>query len=109
VRTDGGAPRYLITSPEYQMKRLLVGGLPRCFQIAKSFRRGEIGDRHNPEFTMLEWYRAFATMDEVVAAAQDRSAVVGRPRRRPPRRGRAARGRLTWRLRAAEDAHHPLI
>jgi lysyl-tRNA synthetase class 2 len=66
-------PRYLITSPEYQMKRLLVGGVPRCFQIAKSFRRGEVGDNHNPEFTMLEWYRAFASMEDVVA---DTEAIV---------------------------------
>jgi elongation factor P--(R)-beta-lysine ligase len=57
---------YLITSPEYQMKRLLVGGVPRQFQIAHVFRRGEIGERHNPEFAMLEWYRAFAGVEQVM-------------------------------------------
>jgi lysyl-tRNA synthetase class 2 len=62
---------YLITSPEYQMKRLLVGGVPRCFQIGHCFREGEVGARHNPEFTMLEWYRAFAGVDEVVADTED--------------------------------------
>lgn len=62
---------YLITSPEYQMKRLLAGGVPRCFQLARCFRRGEEGGRHNREFMMLEWYRAFAGMDEVIRDTED--------------------------------------
>lgn len=64
VEADGG---FLITSPEYQMKRLVSGGVFRCFQLARCHRRDESGALHNPEFTMVEWYRAFADVDAVMA------------------------------------------
>jgi elongation factor P--(R)-beta-lysine ligase len=90
---DRGAPRWLSTSPEYQMKRLLGDGWPRIYQIAPCFRRGELGARHNPEFTMLEWYRAGADVagvvddtEQLVAAVTGGAVVLGERRIdvRPP-------------------------
>ena len=95
---DGTArPRYLQTSPEFAMKKLLAGGLPRIWQLAHVYRDGERSATHHPEFAMLEWYRAGASyrdlMDECEALLRCAQNAAGAET-------------LRWRGRAA-DARRP--
>jgi lysyl-tRNA synthetase class 2 len=75
-RPDGSrASRYLRTSPEFACKKLLAAGEERIFEFARVFRDRERGDLHLPEFTLLEWYRAGAPYDVIIA---DCVAVIAR-------------------------------
>lgn len=69
LKADGRKlPAFMLTSPEYAMKKLIVAGMHNIFQICKSFRNaeGESG-RHNPEFTILEWYRSPGSYTDIMA------------------------------------------
>lgn len=80
---DAGArERWLRTSPEFPLKRLLAAGIGDCYELGRVFRNAEAGGRHNPEFSMLEWYRIGwdhrRLMQETVTLVEGALALVGR-------------------------------
>jgi lysyl-tRNA synthetase class 2 len=69
---------YLRVAPELFLKRLLVGGFERVFELNRNFRNEGISVRHNPEFTMLEFYQAYATFDDLMALTEELFAALAR-------------------------------
>jgi lysyl-tRNA synthetase class 2 len=91
----GTRPMFLHTSPEFAMKKLLVAGVPRLFQVAHCFRNGESGRAHHPEFTMLEWYRAGARYRDLMADCEALLRACCEA---------AGAARFTWQGKAADPA-----
>ncbi len=93
------AQRYLHTSPEFAMKKLLVAGLPRIWQLAHVFRDGERSATHHPEFAMLEWYRAGASWRDLIPDCEGllRACQAAAGAVALAWRGRTADARLPWR------------
>ncbi len=80
-----GPGQWLITSPEYQMKRLLAAEVGPIYALCRCSRGGEVGPHHQPEFTMLEWYRPWAQMDEVLRDTEELVAESARAIRQTTR------------------------
>jgi elongation factor P--(R)-beta-lysine ligase len=103
---DGGVhPRYLHTSPEFAMKKLMAGGMPRIWQLTHAYRDGERSATHHPEFTMLEWYRAGASYRDLMVECETllRTAQAAASGAALRWQGHSADARLPWqRLSVAE-------
>jgi len=82
VRTAGGGTFYLQTSPEFSMKRLLAAGSGDIYQICRVYRDAELGRWHEPEFSMLEWYRLGWDEERLMLEVESLLETLLRPRRR---------------------------
>jgi lysyl-tRNA synthetase class 2 len=106
-RDSAAKPRYLHTSPEFAMKKLVAGGMERIWQLAPVFRDGERGATHHPEFAMLEWYRAGATYGDLMAdceALLRRAQAVSEKSGALAWKGQAADARLPFERLSVADA-----
>ncbi len=98
--------RYLHTSPEFAMKKLMAGGVDRIWQLAHVYRDGERGATHHPEFAMLEWYRAGASYRDLMEECERllRSVQEAAGADALCWRGHRADARLQWRRLTVADA-----
>ena len=71
ITTPSNMDLYLRVAPELFLKRLLVGGFERVFELNRNFRNEGVSVRHNPEFTMLEFYQAYATYDDLMRLTEE--------------------------------------
>ena len=71
--------KFLRASPELQMKKLLAAGMDRIYQIGPCFREGEFGERHHPEFTMIEWYRRNAGYEAIARDLEELMSALQAP------------------------------
>ena len=92
----GRGALYLHTSPEYTMKKLLVAGETRIFQLARCYRNAERGSTHHPEFTMLEWYRADAGYRDIMRDCEGLLRAAAGEREVYRWKGIASDPRLPW-------------
>jgi elongation factor P--(R)-beta-lysine ligase len=99
-------PRFLHTSPEYAMKKLLVAGLPCIWQLAHAFRDGERSPTHHPEFALVEWYRVGASWRDLVADCEGllRVCQEAAGAQRLEWQGRSADARLPFRYLSVAEA-----
>ena len=72
-------PLYLRVAPELYLKRLLVGGLDRVYEIGRTFRNEGVSTRHNPEFTLLELYMAYADCDDLIELTEQLLRAIDAP------------------------------
>ena len=100
--------RYLHTSPEFAMKKLLVAGMPRIWQLAHVFRDNERGSIHHPEFSMLEWYRAGAVWRDLVPDCIDllRACQAAVGAESLDWQGRTSDARKSWHEVSVAEAFH---